>query len=317
MLPLLLLQVVLPLGLVVWLGLAPAKSLAAYTVQAAAAGLVLFALTLAGLWMVLPWWLPLVYLALWLAAIVNRGWRHGFRFLSRRPVTMSAWAVLLAMFALGTLGAVLSWQGLQGRRIAEVRVVDIPLPMGPGIYLVANGGSRRIVNGHMMTLDPAVERFRAYRGQSYGIDLIKIDRFGFRTSGLQPKDPTAYAIYGEPVYSPCNGTVISSRNDRPDMPVPEMDLEVIEGNHVLLDCGGFELLLAHLRPGSVQIEAGGQVNIGEQIGVVGNSGKTGEPHLHISAQLSSENAELLSGQPLAILLDGRFVVRNERVHVHR
>jgi hypothetical protein len=177
--------------------------------------------------MLLPWWLPLVYAALWLAAIVSRGWQHRFRFLSRQPVTISGWAVLLAMFALGTLGAFQSWQGLQGHRPTEIRIVDIPLPMGPGIYQVANGGSRKIVNGHMMTLDPAVERFRAYRGQSYGIDLIKIDRFGFRASGLQPKDPTAYAIYGEPVYSPCEGTVVSSRNDRPDMPVPNMDLEVI------------------------------------------------------------------------------------------
>jgi len=42
------------------------------------------------------------------------------------------------------------------------------LPLGPGAYLVAHGGSREVVNGHMMTLNPTVERFHAYRGQSYG-----------------------------------------------------------------------------------------------------------------------------------------------------
>jgi hypothetical protein len=75
--------------------------------------------------------LPLVYAALWLAAIVNRGWQHRFRFSSRQPVTISGWAVLLAMYALGSLGALLSWQGLQGRQPTEIRIVDIPLPMSP------------------------------------------------------------------------------------------------------------------------------------------------------------------------------------------
>lgn len=96
----------------------------------------------------------------------------------------------------------------------------------------------------MMTLNPAVERYRAYRGQSYGLDIIKINALGFRSRGLQPRDPAAYAIYGESVLAPCDGYVLASRSDRPDMPVPSMDLEVIEGNHVLLICDDFVVLLA-------------------------------------------------------------------------
>ena len=72
MLQSLLLQLVLPLGLIVWLGLAPARSLAGYAVQAVATGLVLLALAMVALWILLPWWLPLVYAALWLAALLGR-----------------------------------------------------------------------------------------------------------------------------------------------------------------------------------------------------------------------------------------------------
>ena len=39
-------------------------------------------------------------------------------------------------------------------------------------------------------------------------------------------------------------------------------------------------LLAHLKPGSICVRTGQQVNLGEKIGECGNSGNTSEPHLH-------------------------------------
>lgn len=167
----------------------------------------------------------------------------------------------------------------------------------------------------MMTLNPAVERYRAYRGQSYGLDIIKINALGFRSRGLQPRDPAAYAIYGESVLAPCDGYVLASRSDRPDMPVPSMDLEVIEGNHVLLICDDFVVLLAHFQQGSVKVAAGDQVSTGDYLGKVGNSGKTAEPHLHISAQLPGSAREPISGEPLAITINGRYLVRNDVLRV--
>ena len=47
------------------------------------------------------------------------------------------------------------------------------------------------------------------------------------------------------------------------------------------------------------------------IGQVGNSGNTSEPHLHIHAQRPAENDAFLSGEPLPIRLNGRFLVRND------
>lgn len=311
----LLLQMVLPIGLILWLAFAPAKNVIGYLVQAIGTGLLLLALNIVALWTLLPWWLPSAYGLLWLMAIVVNIWRRGSPFVATKPATVSGWTGFIAMFAIGTLATYLSWQGIQGRQPPDIRVVDIPLPLGPGIYLVASGGSRELVNGHMMTLDPNIERFRAYRGQSYGIDIIKIDRLGFRSSGLRPRDPKVYEIYGESVYAPCEGTVIASRNDRPDMPVPTMDLEVIEGNHVLLRCADFVVLLAHFQPGSIRVRASDAVETGVLLGIVGNSGKTGEPHLHISAQLPGSNVAPLSGEPLAITIDGEYLVRNDIVRV--
>ncbi len=306
-------QVLLPIGLLAWLLLVPANNLIGFASQAAGIASVLLALKLVSLWMLLPWWLPFAYGLLFTLAITLRIRRRALEFERLWPANAMAWTGMAIVVSFGILGGWLSWQAIQGRQLPHVRVVDLPMPLGSGTYLVANGGSREIVNGHLMTLDPDIERLRAYRGQSYGVDLIKIDALGLRAKGLQPRDPAVYAIYNEPVYAPCDGIVIRSRNDRPDMPVPVLDLDVVEGNHVLLKCNDFELLLAHFRPGSVRVRTGDYVVVGQTLGLVGNSGKSSEPHLHVSAQLTGSTRKPFSGDPLAITIDGRYWVRNDRI----
>lgn len=131
--------------------------------------------------------------------------------------------------------------------------------------------------------------------------------------GLQPTELSAYVIYGVPVYAPCTGVVEVAIDGLPDMPVPQMDREHMAGNHVLLRCAGADVLLGHLQPGSIKVKAGDQVAVGQLVGAVGNSGNTGEPHLHIHAQQAGTALEPISGSPLPIRLNGRFLVRNDRV----
>src|SRR3546814_1333444 len=53
----------------------------------------------------------------------------------------------------------------------------------------------------------------------------------------------------------------------------------------MLDLGhGEYAMLAHLRRGSVAVEAGQQVAAGDELGRCGNSGNTSEPHLHLHLQ---------------------------------
>ena len=138
---------------------------------------------------------------------------------------------------------------------------------------------------------------------------------GFRAKGLQPSDPAAYVIYGVPVYAPCSGVVKIAMDGLPDMPVPQKDRDHMAGNHVLLRCAGADVLLGHLQPGSLKVTAGDQIAVGQPIGAVGNSGNTGEPHLHIHAQQAGTTLEPISGNPLPIRMDGRFLVRNGLVSV--
>lgn len=130
---------------------------------------------------------------------------------------------------------------------------------------------------------------------------------------LQPADPRAYRIYGTRVLAPCTGRVVLAVDGLPDMQVPEVDREHLAGNHVMLRCEQADVMFGHLSAGSVQVRAGVAVATGDWLGCVGNSGNTGEPHLHVHAQRPGPVGAPLGGDPLPIRLDGRFPVRGDRI----
>lgn len=54
---------------------------------------------------------------------------------------------------------------------------------------------------------------------------------------------------------------------------------------------------------------------GGELGEAGNSGNTDEPHLHVHAQRPGRIWDLFNGDPLPIRVDGRYLVRNDRVTI--
>jgi MYXO-CTERM domain-containing protein len=309
-----LLQLLLPLFFIAWIALAPLNSKLAFLCQIFGTSAGLLSLALTGLWLFPPWWTPYAFAALLLAAMLA-GWRRRRPFRSRLPSSLIAWIVTAVFIAMGGWGVYQSALALAGRVSQAGGTVDLTFPLKGGTYLVVNGGSNLNVNTHLMTLDANIARFQAYRGQSYGVDIVKLDAWGLRANGLQPSEPDAYIIYGTPVYAPCSGVVLIALDGLPDMPVPQVDRAHMAGNHVLLRCKDADVLLGHFMPGSVVIAKGSQVAAGDQIGRVGNSGNTGEPHLHIHAQERGTAAEPMSGNPLPMSFGGRFLVRNDRVQV--
>ena len=238
---------------------------------------------------------------------------RGRPFASAVPVTWGVWVVAGLFVALGMASAYGTVIALRSRTVPPVRAVKLAFPLEAGVYLVVNGGSDISTNAHLATLDGGVARFREWRGQSYGVDIVEVDALGLRARGVQPADPTAYRIHGVRVLAPCAGQVALAVDGLPDMRVPEVDRDHLAGNPVMLRCAEADVLLGHLRPGSVKVRAGATVAVGDWLGSVGNSGNTGEPHLHVHAQSPGPAGAPLGGDPLPILFQGRFPVRGDHI----
>ncbi len=303
----LLLQLVLPLALLVGLAYLTG-SRAAFATGAALVAVYILAIATAGLWLVLPWYAPAAYGTAWLG-LTAWSWRR-VRSVRIWPVTHVERGIttIAAVGSIALLGLVaVAWSA----RRAPADVVDVTMPVREGTYLVVNGGGHVLVNAHLNTLSG--ERFAPYRGQSYGVDLVRVNALGLRARGLLPDDPTAYVIFGDPVRAPCAGRVVVAHDGLPDLPPPTVDRAHLAGNHVILACERAWVVLGHLRNGSLQVRVGDDVHEGQHLGHVGNSGNTGEPHLHIHAQRPGTDAAPLGGEPLPIGLDGRVLARNDRI----
>lgn len=309
MLPLML-QLLLPLVLVGWVASRRHSSRLSWALAIIAAAAWIAATAAAGLWLVLPWYLPFVH-ALLLAGATGRS----LSAVSGRPAWPEGGGAVAGALARGTVAAAavgVAISAFAGRSAPYQATLELAPPLRGGAYLVVNGGSKVLVNPHLRTLGDA-PRLRSWRGQSHGLDLVRIDAAGRRARAIAPRDPSAYAIFGDTVLAPCSGRVVAAYDGLADLPVPETDREHMAGNHVLLECGHAWVLLAHLRRGSVRVRAGAVVKVDDPVGRVGNTGNTGEPHLHIHGQTPGTAEMPFSGEPLPITIGGRYLARGHRV----
>ena len=305
-------QFAVPLILIGWLVWRPARSSVGFVAQVLGSFAVLAMMALRGVWLLPPWWAPFVFAAA-LGISVWLGWRRHRYFSSALPLTWNPLIVLVLFVALGATSSYGTMTALHSRIAPATGVVNLAFPLESGRYLVVNGGSNSSTNAHLETLNAAVPRYRAWRGQSYGVDIVSLDGFGLRARGVQPADPRDYFIYGARALAPCAGRVIIAVDGLPDMRVPEVDRNHLAGNHVILRCADADVLLGHLQPGSVRVHAGANVAVADWLGSVGNSGNTGEPHLHIHAQAPGSIETPSGGDPRHIRLNGHFPVRGDRI----
>lgn len=308
-----LLQLVLPVLLLAWLTRFPPDGKLGFWIQVVATALVLFAVALAGLWLALPWWLANVYPIVFGVCTVLGGkrspWTPGL------PTGVAGWIHATVFTALGAFAASVIAGALAGRLAPAGESVDLAFPLGPGTYLVANGGSDLVVNSNQRMLSTADPRFARYRGTALGVDLVALDAFGLTANGFAPADPKAHHIFGREVFAPCDGEVILAEDGHRDRPVGEADRDSFAGNHVTIRCGRFEAVLAHFTPGSLVVKTGDAVRTGAPIAKVGNSGASDAPHLHIHAQRTGSALSAMSGEPVPMRFGGRFLVRNDRYSV--
>ena len=309
-----LLQIAVPLALLRWQAAGRDTNVISWCLKQTAVWSYIYATSIAGLWLVAPWYVPhaLMVISIGVAARTLPG---AFR-LWRSPANARQWLALGTRAGAAALGASALYLALQGRTPPRDTVIDLSFPLRSGHYFIVNGGSSELVNAHVSVL--AGERFRHYRGSSYGVDIVALNRAGARANGPSPRDPSEYVIFGDAIYAPCEGVVVRVEDWLPDLMPPDVDRAHMPGNFVMLECGDageFHVVLAHMRSQSVRVHPGDYVMTDTRLGDVGNSGNSNEPHLHVHAQRPGRIWDPFIGDPLPIRFDGRFLVRNDRVTI--
>ncbi|MDQ0734064.1 M23 family metallopeptidase [Arthrobacter agilis] len=146
-----------------------------------------------------------------------------------------------------------------------------------------NGNSCCEVTPHRGSVIPLNGALHA--PERYAIDYVRLDDKGFFRTG--PADQLgSYPYFGADILAVGDGPIVSMRSDLPEQ-TPGADpsglpLDEYGGNHIVQDLGdGVYAFYAHLQPGNpLGLEVGRQLEAGERIGLLGNSGNSDAPHLH-------------------------------------
>jgi hypothetical protein len=153
--------------------------------------------------------------------------------------------------------------------------VDVLTFNEAGVWFVVQGGDTPNVNDHM-----------AVQNQMYGLDFARCGGDGLRSlNGGDGNRVADYYSWGQPVLAPADGVVEAAVDDAADNPIGATDELKPFGNHVQIRlASGDHLVLAHFRKDSVEVRVGQVLTAGDRLGVVGNSGNSTYPHLHLHVQ---------------------------------
>jgi hypothetical protein len=130
--------------------------------------------------------------------------------------------------------------------------------------------------------------------QRFAIDWLKVNEDNRLFVG-DPQELNSWFGYGQNVLAVADGLVVAVVDKFPDQipfilpaDVGAITLEEIDGNHVVLALGNGQFVFyAHLQPGSITVKEGDTVTKGQVIGLLGNTGNSGAPHLHIHVMSSA------------------------------
>jgi hypothetical protein len=281
--------VMIPLAAIAWL-VRGRPSGAVWGLRAVAAGLiVLFSIT-AG-----PWGLLEFNTRYLIALVYGFALLHHFLYARHTTPPPTGAPGRNTAIAVLVLGVALNGWVWQSRTYAGEPVrLEFPLIGGTFYVLQAGGG-------------PVPNPFhRGAPSDRYALDLIKIGPSGLRADGIAPKRTTLYATWDTTVFSPCDGTIVKTVTDRPDNPPGQPDYSQPLGNHIVLDCGTVQVLLAHLMKGAIYVGEGQPVQREQPLAAIGNSGASPEPHLHMQATVGPPE----TGTPVPMLFNEQFLTTN-------
>ncbi len=154
----------------------------------------------------------------------------------------------------------------------ERNLTKLRLPF-KGEWTVVWGGDTKELNYHVEN-----------EAQKNAFDIVITNENGisYKTDGKTNED---YYAFGKELIAPCDGEVVLVVDGVKDNKPGELNPVYIPGNTVIIKTTNNEyLFFAHFKQHSIKVEQGQKIELGQEIGLCGNSGNSSEPHLHFHIQ---------------------------------
>lgn len=186
---------------------------------------------------------------------------------------------------------------------------DLTFPFKNGKFLVIDGGDGKksyFTNYHYYGWKR--KNIKNYYSMRFAVDLIKLNKYGFQKGNLLSSSNKDYNIYGEKVYSPIAGQVVKVMGNLDDN-IPHGRLPNNTGNKIIIRSDNYYIFLYHFKKDTIVVNLGQNLEIGDYLGEVGNSGYSIIPHLHIQV-VYSENSDYWLGESIPIIFNNIYPVKN-------
>ena len=299
--------VLIPLLLMLRIFLGHAGSRSMFWAEASVSALYFILIFRTGSWGVVGYALRYLLPILFVAAVA-------FGYLGA-GVTLPAWTLELSTDRTVLLAAATAVLAVLNKRASAAKVypgvpIRLTFPLRHGTYCILEGGDSkksRLMNRH----NGGVFHTKSCMNRSmrFAVDIVKL-KYGIHRGIPLPKGTKGYNIDGETLYCPCDG-VVSEIVDGYENEIPFTDRHPYSvGNRIVIQRDGVNVLMGHLRKGSISVRVGDKVLEGQAIAAVGDSGLTSFPNLHIQAMREDE-ASIWYGEGVPILFDYEFLVKNK------
>jgi hypothetical protein len=168
---------------------------------------------------------------------------------------------------------------------------ELPVKLGPknillspvqGTWSWGNGPGASYLHGH------------SYPEHRYSYDIGKVVNGSQTVAGGDPLDNKTYNCFGQPILAMLDGEVIFLSDTNPDNNGNENPSNPGPANVVVIKSGDIYHLYAHLKQDSAMVSVGDMIAAGKEIGLVGNSGGSSAPHLHVGITRRDSNGFLRS-----------------------
>lgn len=186
------------------------------------------------------------------------------------------------------------------------KCLNLDFPFENGKYLVTDGGDGSIsslINYHNKA--QVHKRGKSNTSMRFATDIVKLNKTGFTVSSLLTEKNENYAIYNDKVYSPCDALIVEVVDGIENNIPFSRSFPYNVGNHVVLKKDNNYIVMGHLNKNTITVKEGDIVRSHQLLGLIGNSGLTPRPHLHMQVS-EAEDGFFWTGRGVPILFNNLY-----------